>query len=293
MSSPTTAALKRKHASPARRSFEVAASASDKKYIPGGPIANALVVVTGANRGIGLEFCKQILAKSDGNSVVASCRDPSAATDLNALQKEMGASRLAIVALDVADEKSIAKWAEGLASLEPVKAHGGSISVVINNAGTTGTDGYSKWELQDMTAEEMMHVYRINTIGPMLVTQQLVKRGLVGFSAGSPSEGPVSLVGNVTSKVGSVDDNGSGKGYAYRASKAALNIVNKSMSIDLADLGVWCQLLHPGWVRTRMTEGRGLIDADESAAGLIKAMEGEYGPINGCWYDYKGDEIPW
>ena len=296
MSSPTTAALKRKHASPARRSFEVAASASDKsdkKYIPGGPIANALVVVTGANRGIGLEFCKQILAKSDGNSVVASCRDPSAATDLTALQKEMGASRLAIVALDVADEKSIAKWAESLAALEPVKAHGGSISVVINNAGTTGTDGYSKWELQDMTADEMMHVYRINTVGPMLVTQQLVKRGLVGSVAGSPSEGPVSLVGNVTSKVGSVDDNGSGKGYAYRASKAALNIVNKSMSIDLADRGVWCQLLHPGWVRTRMTEGRGLIDADESAAGLIKAMEGEYGPINGCWYDYKGDEIPW
>ena len=293
MSSPTTAALKRKHASPARRSFEVAASASDKKYIPGGPIANALVVVTGANRGIGLEFCKQILAKSDGNSVVASCRDPSAATDLTALQKEMGASRLAIVALDVADEKSIAKWAESLAALEPVKAHGGSISVVINNAGTTGTDGYSKWELQDMTADEMMHVYRINTIGPMLVTQQLVKRGLVGSVAGSPSEDPVSLVGNVTSKVGSVDDNGSGKGYAYRASKAALNIVNKSMSIDLADRGVWCQLLHPGWVRTRMTEGRGLIDADESAAGLIKAMEGEYGPINGCWYDYKGDEIPW
>ena len=295
MSSPTTAALKRKHASPARRSFEVAASASDKsdkKYIPGGPIANALVVVTGANRGIGLEFCKQILAKSDGNSVVASCRDPSAAEDLTALQKEMGASRLAIVALDVADEKSIAKWAESLASLEPVKAHGGSISVVINNAGTTGTDGYSKWELEDMTADEMMHVYRINTIGPMLVTQQLVKRGLVGSSAGSPSD-PVSLVGNVTSKVGSVDDNGSGKGYAYRASKAALNIVNKSMSIDLADRGVWCQLLHPGWVRTRMTEGRGLIDADESAAGLIKAMEGEYGPINGCWYDYKGDEIPW
>ena len=221
MSSPTTAALKRKHASPARRSFEVAASASDKsdkKYIPGGPIANALVVVTGANRGIGLEFCKQILAKSDGNSVVASCRDPSAAEDLTALQKEMGASRLAIVALDVADEKSIAKWAESLAALEPVKAHGGSISVVINNAGTTGTDGYSKWELQDMTADEMMHVYRINTIGPMLVTQQLVKRGLLGSVAGSPSD-PVSLVGNVTSKVGSVDGTGN-TALHYAAAKA-------------------------------------------------------------------------
>ena len=100
-------------------------------------------------------------------------------------------------------------------------------------------------------------------------------------------------VGNVTSKVGSVDDNGSGKGYAYRASKSALNIVNKSMSIDLADRGVMCALLHPGWVRTRMTEGRGLIEATESAAGMIKAMEGEYGEVNGRWYDYKGDEIPW
>lgn len=274
MSSPTKAALGRKHASPARRSFDVTVSAAasqnvDKKYVPGEPIANACVVVTGANRGIGLEFCKQILAKSPGNSVVASCRDPNAADDLAALQKEVGESRLAVVALDVADETSIASWAQGLGALEPVQAHGGSIDVVINNAGTTGTDGYSKWELEDMTADEMMHVYKINTVGPLLVTQQLVKRGLIGDPG---SLNPVSLVGNVTSKVGSVDDNGSGKGYAYRASKAALNIVNKSMSIDLADRGIWCQLLHPGWVRTRMTEGRGLIDADESARGLIRCV---------------------
>jgi len=241
----------------------------DKKYVPGEKIANACVLVTGANRGIGLEFCKQILTKSPGNSVVASCRDPNAADDLAALRKEVGESRLAVVALDVADETSIASWAEGLGALEPVQAHGGSIDVVINNAGTTGTDGYSKWELEDMTADEMMHVYKINTIGPLLVTQQLVKRGLIGDPG---SLNPVSLVGNVTSKVGSVDDNGSGKGYAYRASKAALNIVNKSMSIDLADRGIWCQLLHPGWVRTRMTEGRGLIDADESARGLIRCV---------------------
>ena len=274
MSSPTKAALARKHASPARRSFDATVSAAasqnvDKKYVPGEKIANACVLVTGANRGIGLEFCKQILAKSPGNSVVASCRDPNAADDLAALQKEVGESRLAVVALDVADETSIASWAQGLGALEPVQAHGGSIDVVINNAGTTGTDGYSKWELEDMTADEMMHVYKINTIGPLLVTQQLVKRGLIGDPE---SLNPVSLVGNVTSKVGSVDDNGSGKGYAYRASKAALNIVNKSMSIDLADRGIWCQLLHPGWVRTRMTEGRGLIDADESARGLIRCV---------------------
>ena len=141
-----------------------------------------------------------------------------------------------------------------------------------------------------MDAEEMMHVFKINTVGPLLVTQQLLKNGLIG----DPAKGKGgALVGNVTSKVGSVDDNGSGKGYAYRAPKAALNIVNKSMSIDLEDRNVQCLLLHPGWVRTRMTEGRGLIDADESARGLLAAMEGAFGEINGRWYDYKGDEIPW
>ena len=98
--------------------FAAASPSVDKKYVPGEPIANACVV-TGANCGIGLEFCKQILAKSPGNSIVASCRDPNAADDLTALQKEVGESRLAVVALDVADETSIASWAEGLGALEP------------------------------------------------------------------------------------------------------------------------------------------------------------------------------
>ena len=144
-----------------------------------------------------------------------------------------------------------------------------------------------------MTSDEMIHVFKINTVGPMLVVQQLLKNKLIGVGGGDGKKGRPTLLGNVTSKVGSVEDNGSGKGYAYRASKAALNIINKSMSIDLLDRQVQSILLHPGWVRTRMTEGRGLVDADESAGGLIKAMESEYGEVNGRWYDYKGDEIPW
>ena len=212
------------------------------------------------------------------------------ADELMDVQLKVGPERLAITSLDVSDENSIGNWAANLSSVEPIASHGGVVDVVINNAGTTGTDGYNKWELEDMDAEEMMHVFKINTVGPLLVTQQLLKNGLIG----DPAKGKGgALVGNVTSKVGSVDDNGSGKGYAYRASKAALNIVNKSMSIDLEDRNVQCLLLHPGWVRTRMTEGRGLIDADESARGLLAAMEGAFGEINGRWYDYKGDEIPW
>ena len=90
-----------------------------------------------------------------------------------------------------------------------------------------------------------------------------------------------------------MDDNGGGRGYSYRASKSALNNINKSMSIDLEPENVTCVLLHPGWVRTAMTEGRGLIDAEESAAGMIAVMEGAAGNIRGMWYDYKLEAIPW
>lgn len=138
-----------------------------------------------------------------------------------------------------------------------------------------------------LALQDMLHTFAINTVGPTLVVQQLLKNGLLG------GEGSPSLVGNVTSKVGSVDDNSGGRGYAYRASKSAINIVTKSMSIDLKPHNVTCVLLHPGWVRTAMTEGRGLIDPDESARGLISVMEGAAGPINGLWYDYKLEPIPW
>lgn len=181
---------------------------------------------------------KQLLAKSTGNAVVAACRDPEGAGDLIALMREVGPERLAVTSCDVSDENSVGYFAASLKATPPVALNDGVVDVVINNAGTTGTNGYSAWELENVTAEEMLHVFRINTVGPLLVVQQLLKHGLIGGTAGA-------LVGNVTSKVGSIDDNGSGKGYAYRASKSALNIVNKSMSIDLADRGVMCELLHP------------------------------------------------
>jgi len=277
-----------------------ASSSPTHTYTPGGPIDNCTVVVTGANRGIGLEFTKQLLESRSGNRVVAACRDPASADDLRALQALVGFDRLAITTVDVGDEASIASWALGLATSAPIIAdNGGVVDVVINNAGIIGTDGFSKWDLETVDADEMMRVFRINTIGPLLVTQQLLKHGLIGGGTGGTGGGGGggggggALVANVTSKVGSVDDNTSGKGYAYRASKSALNNVSKSISIDLVSRGVRCVLLHPGWVRTRMTDGRGLIDAHESAAGLIRAMEGAYGEVNGRWYDYKGEEIPW
>ena len=149
-------------------------------YVPGGRIQNACIVITGANRGIGFEFTKQLLAQSPGNRVVAACRDAEGAENLMNLQLEVGPERLAVTTLDVSDEASIRYWASCLDSTPPLIASGGAVDVVINNAGTTGTDAYSKWELEDMDAEEMLHVFRINTVGPLLVVQQLLKRKLMG-----------------------------------------------------------------------------------------------------------------
>lgn len=253
-------------------------SSNNNKYVPGDALTNVTVCVTGSNRGIGLQLAKELL--ENDNTVITTARDVSKAKDLLELQKKYGEGKVKITELDVGNENSIKAWASQLAT-EKIK-----LDVVINNAGIIGTEpGYKKWTWDLVDQNEMMEVFKVNSVGPLLVSQQLLKHKILNRPA---------LIANVTSKVGSVDDNGSGKGYAYRASKAALNIINKSMSIDLKEeFDVTCMLLHPGWVQTDMTEKRGLIETPECAKGLIKAMEGKYGSLNGRWYDYKGDEIPW
>ncbi|KAI3436581.1 hypothetical protein D9Q98_005997 [Chlorella vulgaris] len=231
-------------------------------------------LVTGANRGIGLEFVRQLLDK--GNTVIATARQPAAA---DALQKLASTSdgRLLLTQLDVSDPSSISQWAAD------VKSKVQHLDLVVNNAGImTGLQG-----VKDVKAEDMLENFQVNAIGPLLVTQQLHKQGLLGSRSGGDT-----LVANMTSKMGSVDDNGSGGAYAYRASKAALNIVNKSMSIDLAGEGVSCVLMHPGYVITEMTGGNGLIDTNTCVKGLLGVLEGDK-ELNGRWYDYSGKVVPW
>ena len=255
-----------------------AAMSSSTSYVPQGPIERARVAVTGANRGIGLELCKALLARE--NVVEAGCRRASDA--LRALERSSDGRLIVSEGVDGGAAAAIDAWARAMTT------RGRRLDVVVNNAGVVGTNGYDAWDLETTTAEEMMHVFKINCVGPTLVVRALLRHGLIGADANAPS-----LVGNVTSKVGSVEDNGSGRGYSYRASKSALNIVTKSMSIDLASRGVHFALLHPGWVKTDMTESRGLIDAEESARGLIRVLQGEFGDCERFWFDYKGDKIPW
>jgi len=231
-----------------------------------GTIKDKTVVITGAGRGIGFEFAKQFLER--GNRVIATVRNPGAGKSL----EQLGDS-ITVLPLEVTDSASVDKFAK---EVKKISKH---VDVVINNAGILI---YS--DLDSVTAEDMMKCFEVNTVGPLLVAQALVRHGLIG-SCGD------SIIGNVTSKVGSNADNGSGGGYAYRASKAALNIVTTSLSVDLKDQGVTSVMLHPGWVRTDMTHGSGLIDADQSAGGLIGVLESDL-PLNGKWWDYKSEEIP-
>jgi len=131
-----------------------------------------------------------------------------------------------------------------------------------------------------------MKTFEINSIAPMLVAQSFVPL------LGKRSESLFPVIAFVSSKVGSVDDNGSGGAYAYRSSKSALNTVAKSLSIDLGD-EARVVLLHPGWVRTDMTNGNGLIDADASVLGLLKAVEATDASTPFRFVDYKACQIPW
>mmetsp|Transcript_2073 Transcript_2073/g.4280 ORF Transcript_2073/g.4280 Transcript_2073/m.4280 type:complete len:241 (+) Transcript_2073:6-728(+) len=235
-----------------------------------GALTGKTIIVTGASRGLGKEFCKQLA--SNGNRVIAACRTPENVKDLDTIA-ELTALDVSIVDSEE-DPKSISNWAKTIAGMCD------HVDVVINNAGIYG----KRASFEEMDAETMMEVYRINTVGPFMVSQHLFKHNLLGGT--KPS-----IIANVTSKVGSVDDNGSGGSYAYRASKSALNNVNKSMSIDLAEDNITSTLLHPGWVRTDMTSNYGLIDVDESVRGMINVLETK--DLQGTWHAFDGKVIPW
>lgn len=202
-----------------------------------------------------LQFVRQFTAR--GNTVIATVRQKKSGENLK------GIDNVTVTELDVSKSDTISDWADEVAKITD------HIDLVVNNAGVLTPSPY-----HSVTAEDMIHDYTTNTIGPLLVSQQLVKRGLLGGKKGS-------VIANVTSKVGSVDDNGSGGYYPYRASKSALNIISKSMSIDLAGQNITTTLLHPGYVMTDMTRGNGLIDTRTSVSGLISVLETK--PLNGTW----------
>jgi NAD(P)-dependent dehydrogenase (short-subunit alcohol dehydrogenase family) len=227
------------------------------------------VFITGANRGIGLELTRQYLAA--GEKVFASARDPS----IESLSRltERYPDNLKIVMLDVTDESNIQNVAGSL--------EGTSIDLLINNAGLF----HSKHEdFSSLNPDIWIEEFRVNSIAPFLVTRAL-KSNLANANS--------SVVGMISSKMGSMGDNQSGGSYSYRSSKAALNAVSVSLANDLSDLGISVVALHPGWVQTDMGGPNGLIDVETSATGLKAILDKAGKAESGKFYDYSGKQLPW
>jgi NAD(P)-dependent dehydrogenase (short-subunit alcohol dehydrogenase family) len=225
------------------------------------------VLITGANRGLGLEFTRQYAA--DGWDVLACCREPKSASGLQSIANTH--SNVQIFALDVANFAQIDALALQLKDQ--------AIDVLINNAGvyppsSFGSVNYNAW------AEG----FKVNSMAPLKMAEAFVQH---------VTRSHLKKIATLTSKMGSIDDNTSGESYSYRASKTAVNMVMKSLSIDLKPYGISVVTLHPGWVQTDMGGSNGLINAHTSVTGLRNVIEHLNLSSTGKFIAYDGKEIAW
>ncbi len=224
------------------------------------------VMITGANRGIGLELARQYAA--DGWRVLATCRDPKHAADLRQAIGDVVIKELDI--LDFPRVHAVAKaWKKE------------AIDLLILNAGVYGPRpsmlgglDYDAWE----------EVFWTNAMAPLKVAEAFIDQ---------VARSDRKVIAAISSKMGSMQDNTSGGSYIYRSSKAALNAVMKSLSVDLADRGIGVVVLHPGWVRTDMGGPHALIDVGESVSGIRRVLESAAADLGGRFVNYDGRDIPW
>ena len=216
------------------------------------------ILITGANRGIGLELCRQLAGR--GDEVVAVCR--VAGKQLKALSLRV------IEGVDVSAAESV----RGLQTQAGIEG----LDWLINNAGILSVEG-----LESLDFDAMERQFQVNTLGPLRVTAALL-----------PKLGPGSKVGIITSRMGSIEDNTSGGYYGYRMSKAAVNMAGMSLAHDLRERRVAVALLHPGMVATDMTGGRG-VTPEQSAGGLIKRMDALAMTDSGGFWHAEGERLPW
>lgn len=229
------------------------------------------IMITGANRGIGLELVRQYAA--DGWNVLACCRSPENAHDLNKLAAA-SASNITVYLLDVTNAAHRTALAAQL--------KGQPIDILFNSAGVSG--GWSTQGFGQCHANEWLDVLNINVITPMLMMQDFASN--VALSERK-------IIANMSSKMGSVTDNTSGGSYLYRSSKAALNMVNKSAAHDLARKGISVVALHPGWVRTDMGGPNGELSVEESVTALKRNLANVTIADSGRLLDIDGSTIPW
>jgi NAD(P)-dependent dehydrogenase (short-subunit alcohol dehydrogenase family) len=228
------------------------------------------VLITGANRGIGLEFARQYAA--DGWKVFAACRSPGAAKELATLARGTG-DKVIVSGMDVTEGKSVRSAARQLAHE--------AIDLLINNAGTSGAPGQRTGHLD---YENWAQVFEVNTMGPLHVVE-----AFVDHVARSERRSIVAI----TSGMGSLADNTSGGSIAYRSSKAAVNMAMRSAAAELAPRGVICVVVNPGWVRTRMGGAGAPLPVADSVAAMRALFDRLRPSDSGKFFNYDGSEHPW
>lgn len=228
-------------------------------------------LITGANRGIGLEFSRQFAA--DGWCVLACSRHPEKSDALNKLAAKYP-EQITVHALDVADHEQIKRMAQTLANK--------SIDLLISNAGVySGPKGCS---FGDIDYEAWAYAFLVNTMAPLRMAEAFTPQ---------ITRSSKKIIVTITSKMGSVADNSRGGSYIYRSSKSAVNMVVKSLAIDLRSIGIIAVLLHPGWVRTDMGGPSGLISTKQSVSGMRNVICQLVLADSGKFIAYDGQIIPW
>lgn len=229
-----------------------------------------VVMVTGANRGLGLEFVRQYAA--DDWVVIAACRSPEDAGELQELATETN-GRVRVMTMNVTDGASIKAAAAELKDE--------TIDLLLNNAGVGGPP---KGGLGKIDYEAWKKVLDANTLGPMRVTEAFLE---------NVARGNGKRIVTITSGMGSIEDNTSGGSYAYRSSKAAVNMAMKSLSIDLAPRGITCVVMNPGWVRTDMGGPNGKLAPAESIAAMRFVIATLKPADSGQFLNWDGKNYPW
>ncbi len=228
------------------------------------------ILITGANRGIGLEMVRQYAAA--GWRVLACCRNPRQANELAALA-EQAKGAVSVHQLDVGDAARIGRLADEL--------EGQAIDILFNNAGRFGPPSQ---EYGPIDTEGWLETFRVNSIAPYQMA--------VAF-AGHVARSHRRIIATMGTVMGSISDNRSGGYYAYRSSKAAVHMVVRGLAVDLQPRGIISVVFHPGWVQTDMGGAGATLSPAESVTGLRRFLGTVTPEHSGRFFDYQGRELPW
>lgn len=229
------------------------------------------ILITGANRGIGLGLVRESLGR--GATVFATCRDPEGAHALQSLVREHP-DRLFITALDVTDAQSID------ASYQHVSRHTDALDVLVNNAGVRPRGERPG----NLDRDTLLHTLEVNSVAPLMIAQRYLDLLRGGDSP---------RIVNITSQLGSLARKRSGGDYSYNASKSALNMLSKALAYDVRAMGITVVMIHPGWVQSEIGGQGAPLTPEESARGMLDVIEGLTPDDTARYLQWDGGELPW